>query len=155
MKKMKNNSAMPSQKHMTEASLMDGIPRGLAELQRSVSLQKRAARVGFDWASPGPVLNKLQEETAELLEAMASGDRDHMEDELGDLLFVVSNLARQLRLDPAKALCRANTKFERRFRALEQAAGSRENLAAMSLEQMEELWQKIKARFSQAQVFDQ
>jgi len=125
-------------------SLMDDIPRGMAELQRSVKLQKRAARCGFDWAAPEPVLAKLAEETDELLEAMASGDQEMIEDELGDLLFVMTNLARQLRIDPAKALRRANAKFERRFRALEQAAGSRETLDAMNLDQMETLWQRIK-----------
>jgi uncharacterized protein YabN with tetrapyrrole methylase and pyrophosphatase domain len=132
-----------------EVSLMDGIPRGIAELQRSIKLQERAARVGFDWASPGPVLEKLQEETGELLEAMASGDQGGIEDELGDLLFVVTNLARQLQVNPAKALRRANAKFEQRFRALEQAAGSRQRLNVMSLDEMEVLWQQVKARFRQ------
>ena len=125
-------------------SLMDGIAPDMAELQRSIELQQRAARVGFDWASPGPVLEKLQEETVELLEAMAAGDPDGIEDELGDLLFVVSNLARQLQVNPARALRRANSKFERRFRALEQAAGSRQRLDIMRLEEMEELWQQVK-----------
>jgi uncharacterized protein YabN with tetrapyrrole methylase and pyrophosphatase domain len=81
-----------------------------------------------------------------MLEAMRSGDREAMEDELGDLLFVVTNLARQLKIDPAKALRRANTKFELRFRAVEQAAGSRAALEAMSLEEMEDLWQHVKRR---------
>jgi len=127
-----------------EASLLDGIAPDMAELQRAIELQQRAARVGFDWASPGPVLEKLQEETSELLEAMATGNPGDIEDELGDLLFVVSNLARQLQVNPARALRRANAKFERRFRALEQAAGSRQRLDVMSLEEMEELWQQVK-----------
>lgn len=126
-------------------SLMDGIPRGMAELQRAVKLQKRAARAGFDWAAPGPVLDKLSEETAELIEAMASGEPDRVEDELGDLLFVVTNLARQLNVNPASALRRANAKFEQRFRALEQAAGGREQLDHMDLVEMEALWQQVKA----------
>lgn len=125
-------------------SLLDGIAPDMAELQRSLELQQRAARVGFDWASPGPVLEKLQEETDELLEAMANGDPGGIEDELGDLLFVITNLARQLQVNPVKALRRANAKFERRFRALEQAAGSRQRLDVMSLEEMEELWQHVK-----------
>jgi len=125
-------------------SLMDGIPRGMAELQRSTKLQKRAARAGFDWAAPGPVLEKLQEEAGELREAIASGDQGHVEDELGDLLFVVTNLARQLHVDPARALRRANAKFERRFRAMEKAAGSRQLLSGMGLEEKEELWQTVK-----------
>ena len=72
-----------------EHSLMDGIPAGMAELQRAVKLQKRAAKVGFDWADPGPVVDKFNEELIEIREAMASGDRDAMEDELGDLLLQV------------------------------------------------------------------
>jgi len=127
-------------------SLLDGVPRGMAELQRSVKLQKRAARVGFDWGSPEPVMEKFREEATEMLEAMRSGDREAMEDELGDLLFAVTNLARQLKIDPAKALRRANTKFELRFRAVENAAGSRAALEAMSLDDMEELWQQVKRR---------
>jgi MazG family protein len=127
-------------------SLLDGVPRGMAELQRSVKLQKRAARVGFDWGSPEPVLEKFTEEALEMLEAMRSGNQEAMEDELGDLLFVVTNLARQLKIDPAKALRRANTKFELRFRAVEEAAGSRAALEAMSLDEMENLWQQVKRR---------
>jgi len=126
------------------ASLLDHVPRGLAELQRAVKLQKRAARVGFDWGAPEPVLDKLAEETAELHEAMASGERARMEDELGDLLFVLTNLARQLEIDPARALRGANAKFERRFRAVEHAAGSRAALETMPLDDMEALWQRAK-----------
>jgi ATP diphosphatase len=128
------------------ASVLDGVPRGMAELQRSVKLQKRAARVGFDWGAPEPVLDKLDEETAEMREAMATGRIEDMEDELGDLLFVMTNLARQLKIDPARALRRANAKFELRFRAIEQAAGSRGALEAMRLEEMENLWQQVKLR---------
>jgi MazG family protein len=125
-------------------SLLDRVPRGLAELQRSVKLQKRAARVGFDWNAPEPVLDKLAEETAEMREAMATGDRARMEDELGDLLFVLTNLARQLDIDPARALRGANAKFERRFRAIERAAGNRAALEAMPLDEMEAAWQGAK-----------
>ena len=125
-------------------SLLDHVPRGLAELQRAVKLQKRAARVGFDWDSPRQVLDKLAEETEELQEAMAGGDRARIEDELGDLLFAVTNLARQLDVDPARALRGASAKFERRFRAVENAAGSREALEAMPLDEMEALWRQAK-----------
>ena len=127
-----------------EHSLLDGVPRGMAELQRAVKLQKRAARVGFDWGDPEPVLEKFAEEALEMREAMRSGNREAMEDELGDLLFVVANLARQLKIDPAKALRRANAKFELRFRAVEEAAGGREALDRMSLDEMEALWQQVK-----------
>jgi len=125
-------------------SLLDDVPRGMAELQRAVKLQKRAARVGFDWASPEPVLDKLAEETREMREAMGSGNVEAMEEELGDMLFVLTNLARQLKIDPAKALRRANAKFELRFRAVEEAAGSHAALQALSLDEMEGLWQQVK-----------
>ena len=125
-------------------SLLDDVPRGMAELQRAVKLQKRAARVGFDWGSPEPVLEKFAEEVLEMREAMLGGNIEEMEDELGDLLFVIANLARQLKIDPAKALRRANAKFELRFRAVEDAAGSRTALDRMDLDEMEELWQQAK-----------
>jgi MazG family protein len=127
-----------------EQSLLDGVPRGMAELQRAVKLQKRASHVGFDWGSPGPVMEKFAEESLEMLEAMQTGSHEEMEDELGDLLFVIANLARQLKIDPAKALRRANAKFELRFRAIEQAAGSRDALHEMELNEMEALWQQAK-----------
>ena len=128
-------------------SLLDDVPRGMAELQRAVKLQNKASKVGFDWAAPGPVMDKFEEEMVEMREAMASGIQDDIEDELGDLLFVLANLARQLKLDPAKALRRANAKFELRFRAIEEAAGSRQELDCMGLEEMEALWQQAKRRF--------
>lgn len=127
-----------------QRSLLDDVPRGMAELQRAVKLQKRAARVGFDWGSPEPVLEKFAEEVLEMREAMLGGNIGEMEDELGDLLFVITNLARQLNIDPAKALRRANAKFELRFRAVEEAAGSRAALEAMDLDEMEALWQRVK-----------
>jgi ATP diphosphatase len=135
-------------------SLLDDVPRGMAELQRAVKLQKQAARVGFDWGSPEPVLDKFAEEVEELRAAMQTGKAEEMEDELGDLLFVVTNLARQLKIDPARALRRANAKFELRFRAVERAAGSRAALEAMSLEEMEALWQQVK-RDQRAQTVSQ
>jgi len=127
-------------------SLMDGVPLDQNELNRAVLLQRRAACVGFDWASPEPVLDKLREETAELIQAMAASEPDPIEDELGDLLFVLANLARQLDVNPESALRRANGKFEQRFRAMEQAAGGHERLEGMNLDEMEALWQQVKAK---------
>jgi ATP diphosphatase len=127
-----------------KSSLLDDVPRGMAELQRAVKLQKRAARVGFDWNAPEPVLDKVAEEMLEMRDAMRSGNIEEMEDELGDLLFVLTNLARQLKIDPARALRRANAKFELRFRAVEDAAGSQAVLESMSLDEMEALWQRVK-----------
>ena len=136
-------------KQKGEHSLMDGIPTGMAELQRSVKLQKRAGKAGFDWPSAEPVMDKFDEELLEMRKAMSSGDPDAMEDELGDLLFVATNLARKLGIDPGTALRRSNAKFEKRFRAMEDAAGGQEGLGSMSLEAMEDLWQNIKKSIAQ------
>ncbi|MCW8926831.1 MAG: nucleoside triphosphate pyrophosphohydrolase [Xanthomonadales bacterium] len=131
-------------KQKGEHSLMDGIPTGMAELQRATKIQKRAAKAGFDWETPEPVLEKFDEELAEIRAAMDAGDRQAMEDEVGDLLFVAVNLARKLGIDPGSALRRSNAKFERRFRAIEKTAGGQDALAAMDLDAQEELWQNIK-----------
>src|SRR5690606_21389058 len=133
----------------TDASALAGIARGLPEWQRAVKLQSRAARTGFDWPGPGPVLEKLQEEAAEVAAEFERGDvagnRERLEDEIGDLLFVAANVARHAKVDPGAALRRANHKFERRFRAMEalaEAAGT--PLPTLSLEQQEALWQQAK-----------
>lgn len=131
-------------KQKGEHSLMDGIPAGMAELQRSVKLQKRARKVGFDWDSAEPVMDKFVEELAEMRSAIASKDHDAMEDELGDLLFVATNLARKLDIDPGTALRRSNAKFERRFRAMEESVGGHKGLDSMALNAMEDLWQNTK-----------
>jgi len=131
-------------KEKGEHSLMDGIPAGMAELQRSVKLQKRARKAGFDWPSVEPVMDKFDEELLEMRTAMASGDRNAMEDELGDLLFVATNLARKLDLDPGTALRRSNAKFEQRFRAMENTVGGHAALETMGLDEQENLWQEVK-----------
>ncbi|MEM8771154.1 MAG: nucleoside triphosphate pyrophosphohydrolase [Pseudomonadota bacterium] len=122
--------------------VLDDVPVGLPGLTRAVKLQKRAARVGFDWTDAKDVLAKITEETAELTEASASLDADRIEDEFGDLLFVMANLSRHLKVDPEAALRRANEKFSRRFRHIEERLGDR--LADAPLNQMEELWQEAK-----------
>jgi MazG family protein len=131
-------------KNKGENSILDGVPSGMAELQRSVKLQKRAGDVGFEWPSAEPVLDRFEEEIEELREAMHRGDHDSIEDELGDLLFLAANLGRQLGIDPAAALRHANAKFEHRFRAMEQRAGGPDSLAALDLARMDALWQTIK-----------
>lgn len=124
--------------------LLDGIPHGMAELQRALNLQKRAATVGFDWESAEPVMAKLREETLEMEQAIASGQPDAMQDELGDLLFTVVNLARKLHMDAAQALRAANRKFEIRFRALEHIAGGHSRMGDMDINELEQLWQAAK-----------
>jgi len=124
-------------------SLLDDVPLGLPGLTRAVKLQKRAARVGFDWTNPRDVLDKIAEETGELVAVLDEGDRDAIEDEFGDLLFVMANLSRHLDIDPEAALRRANEKFSRRFRHIEQSLGGR--LGEATLEEMEALWVEAKA----------
>jgi ATP diphosphatase len=126
-------------------SLMDGVAAGLPEWMRAKKLQKRAAEAGFDWPGPEPVLDKLDEERGELAEALATGDAETIEEELGDFLFAVVNLARKLRLDPGVALRGANAKFEARFRAMEDLAGGVDAFSALDLEAQEMLWQRVKA----------
>ncbi|MCE7031103.1 nucleoside triphosphate pyrophosphohydrolase [Lysobacter sp. GX 14042] len=134
-----------------DASALAGIARGLPEWQRAVKLQKRAARVGFDWPAPGPVVDKLHEEIAEVQAELAAPDRGsaaaraRLEEEIGDLLFVACNLARHAEVDVGTALRRANGKFERRFRAMEKlAAGGGAPMRSLDLEAQETLWQRVK-----------
>lgn len=125
--------------------LLDDVPVGFPGLTRAVKLQKRAARIGFDWTNPRDVLDKIAEETAELVEAVDGGDQDKVEDEFGDLLFVMANLSRHLNVDPEAALRRANEKFSRRFRHIEKRL-SEMGVAAddATLEEMEALWVEAK-----------
>lgn len=126
---------------------LDGVIAGLPALLRAVKLQKRAARVGFDWPEAAQVLDKIAEEVAEIKHEIANGGGpNRLRDEVGDLLFAVVNLARHLEVDPEGALRGANAKFERRFRRIEAllAEAGREARDA-SLEELEALWLQAKA----------
>lgn len=125
-------------------SILDGVPLGLPGLTRAVKLQKRAARVGFDWPNPREVLDKIAEETEELVAVVETGEKNSIEDEFGDLLFVMANLSRHLEIDPEAALRRANEKFRRRFRHIETTLGDR--LGHANLQEMEALWVEAKER---------
>jgi MazG family protein len=127
-------------------SRLDDVPLALPALMRAVKLQKRAAEVGFDWPSLEPVLGKAGEEMAELQEAIAAqDDRAKIEEEFGDLLFVMANVARHLKIDPEAALRRANAKFVRRFRSIEQAlARVGRRCEDATLEEMDRLWDEAK-----------
>ena len=130
--------------------VLDGVPVGLPALTRAIKLQNKAARVGFDWPSLGPVLKKLEEELAELEEAVARAasnlGRAEIAEELGDLLFVVANVARHLDVDPEAALRSANAKFTRRFHAIEaKLAADGRTPAQSTLEEMDRLWDEAKA----------
>lgn len=124
-------------------SLLDGIPRHLPALATAWKYQKRAARIGFDWPEAGQVLDKVEEEIGELRQAIADGDQSHREEEVGDLLFALVNLARKLDVEPEVALNRANAKFRRRFALVESRAadaGSQPDLA-----QLDRWWDEAKA----------
>jgi nucleoside triphosphate diphosphatase len=124
-------------------SVVDGIALALPALMRAIKLQSRAARIGFDWPEASPVFDKLAEEAAELRAELARGaDRRRLEDEMGDLLFAATNLARKLDIDPEAALRHANAKFERRFRRIEALAGERKT--GTDLDALEALWQEVK-----------
>jgi ATP diphosphatase len=129
------------------AGALDGVAVGLPALTRAVKLQNRAARVGFDWPDAGAVLDKIVEETAELVEAREAGDAGRVREEYGDLMFVMANLARHLRLDPEAALRDANAKFIRRFAAIEAAlADEGRKPAESTLAEMDALWDAAKER---------
>jgi nucleoside triphosphate diphosphatase len=124
-----------------EAGFLGGIPTALPALTRAQKLTAKAAKVGFDWPDAAQVIDKIHEELDEVKEAASSNDRDKIEDEIGDLLFSVTNLARHFDIDPERALRRTNAKFERRFRAVEQALGEQDRtLNEASLEEMERHW---------------
>lgn len=128
-------------------SVLDGVTVGLPSLLRAIKLQNRAARVGFDWPETEQVLDKIQEETAELLEEYREGaHKERIREEFGDLLFVMANLARHMKLDPEEALRGANAKFERRFRRVEALLAERGSKPeASTLEEMDSLWDQAKA----------
>jgi MazG family protein len=131
-------------------SALDGVPVGLPALTRSVKLQSKAARVGFDWPSLKPVLDKVKEEVAELEAEVAHAGEERsqarVEEELGDLLFVMANVARHLKVDPEAALRAANAKFIRRFHAIEAKLASIGRTPAQStLAEMDALWDEAKA----------
>lgn len=122
-----------------------GIPANLPALTRAWKLQAKASAVGFDWNDARLVLDKVREETAEITEAMDQGDRAHIAEEIGDLLFVVANLARHVNADPEACLVAANLKFERRFKGIEEGlARLGKSPADADLAEMEALWQQVK-----------
>ncbi len=128
------------------SSRLDDVALALPALTRAVKLQKRAAEVGFDWASLEPVLDKVDEEIAELREAIGGrDDAAKISEEFGDLLFVMANVARHLRIDPEAALRDANAKFVRRFKKIEEAlAKDGRTCEDASLEEMDRLWDEAK-----------
>lgn len=128
-------------------SVLDGVATTLPAMVRAAKLQKRAARVGFDWPNIEAVIDKMNEELDELADVMTNtpDDKAQLEDEIGDILFVASNLARKAGIDPETALLGCNRKFERRFRYIEdQLDQQNSSVDEASLDQMEQLWQSAK-----------
>lgn len=126
-------------------SVLDSVPRSLPALVEAEKISKKAAGVGFEWPDISGVVEKLQEEAAELASARAGDDKDHVEHEIGDLLFTLVNLARFLKVDPEQALRKTNARFRERFQHVERevkAAGL--TMAETALQRMEELWQAAK-----------
>src|SRR5437016_3948732 len=144
-KAQKLKSRTPDQR-----SLLEGIPSKLPAIHEAHQISSRAARVGFDWPDVEGIFDKLQEEVAELKEVISTGDdagrRERLEDEIGDMLFVIVNIARYLKIDSEAALKRSNRKFKSRFRYMEsELAKQGKTLEQASLEEMEALWQKSKS----------
>jgi MazG family protein len=128
-----------------EASMLDSLPRALPALAEAQRITSRAAKVGFDWPGIDEVLGKLREEIGELDEARRAGETDKVEDEFGDLLFVMANLARFLKVDAEQSLRRTNLKFRQRFAYVERRLREQQkDIHATSLEEMESLWQEAK-----------
>jgi nucleoside triphosphate diphosphatase len=142
-------AGLPAKKQKTT---LGGVPKTLPALLRAYEISSRAAAVGFDWAKADDVLDKIEEEVAEVRQEVESGATGHLsraEDEMGDLLFAISNLSRKLGVEPEAALRRANEKFTARFDAVERALISRgRSLDEATLDEMEEEWQKAKTASS-------
>lgn len=134
---------------LDDTSALAGVALALPALKRAEKLGKRASATGFDWPDERGVRDKITEEINEVAHAVGTGDSAHVEEELGDLLFTVANLARHLGCDPEHALARANAKFERRFRIMEASIGaSGESMQGMPADALEAAWQAAKRRIA-------
>jgi MazG family protein len=143
---LRNWDAIKKPEKQARASALDGVPKHVPPLHRAYQLQKRAARVGFDWSEIRSVFAKLDEEIVELKEAIEIGNRKHVVEEVGDVIFSVVNIARFMKVDPAYALAQTNAKFSRRFRIVEheiQASGRQ--MKDCTLAQMDEIWDRLRA----------
>jgi nucleoside triphosphate diphosphatase len=128
-------------------ALLSGVPKSMPSLLRAHEIGTRVAAVGFDWAQTADVVDKIEEEVAELREAIAGEGRERAEEEMGDLLFSIANLARKLGIEPESALRKANEKFSGRFTELEGVFEQQgRSVHDATLEEMEEVWSKVKHR---------
>lgn len=127
-------------------SVLAGVPQSLPALLKATRLTDKAARVGFDWRGTDEIFDKLDEEFGELRDAVASGDMTHVQEELGDLLFTIANIARKLNVNAEEALQSTNRKFLRRFESMESSVRATErNLDQLTLEELDALWNEAKA----------
>jgi MazG family protein len=148
--KARERSAAGASTQKPAKTTLSGVPKTLPSLLRAYEISARAAAVGFDWARPADVIDKIEEEVAEVrreVESGATGDLSRAEEEMGDLLFAIANLSRKLGIEPEAALRRANDKFTKRFDMMERGFLQRgKTFSDLSLAEMEEEWQRVKAR---------
>lgn len=138
-------AAERAEKGEERESHLDGVPQGLPPLQRAARIQKKAAKVGFDWTHPDDVVEQVHSELQELKDALAGTDQARIDEEFGDVLFTLVNLARHSRVDAGQSLRRASEKFSRRFRTMEKLArADGRNLDDLSWDELETLWQAAK-----------
>jgi MazG family protein len=141
-----NERAASGKKEKIKDSILDDVPVHFPGLLEALKITKKAAKVGFDWENTDQIFEKLDEEVAELKTEIASVDKDKIEEEIGDLLFVVVNLARKLDVEPETALKLTNRKFRKRFKFIEdQLKAEGRDLEDADLQEMDELWNKAKA----------
>ena len=139
------NIKAEERKELKYSSLMDDVPKNLPSLIRAKKLQKRAARIGFDWLESKQVMAKIEEEVRELQIEHDANNKANISEEIGDILFTIVNLSRHFDLDPEDIMRKSNLKFENRFRAMENyAERNKISLENMNLEELESIWQKIK-----------
>lgn len=139
------NIKAEERKELKYSSLMDDVPKNLPSLIRAKKLQKRAARIGFDWLESKQVMAKIEEEVQELQIEHDANNKANISEEIGDILFTIVNLSRHFDLDPEDIMRKSNLKFENRFRAMENyAERNKISLENMNLEELESIWQKIK-----------
>lgn len=145
MLKAKRRTAAGLPAPVAQIAYLDAIPASLPAVPQSIKLQEHAAKVGFDWSEPQPILDKIEEEIGELRDVMGNGDTVQIAEEYGDILFAMMNLGRRLGVDPESALRRTNMKFRRRFSYIETSLGNQGvALENAGLQRMEELWQEAK-----------
>ena len=146
--KARERAATSTTTRSATKTTLSGVPKTLPSLLRAYEISARAAAVGFDWARPADVIEKIEEEVAEVrgeVESGATGDLSRAEEEMGDLLFAIANLSRKLGIEPEAALRRANDKFTKRFEAMEQSFATQgKGFTELTLEEMEREWQRVK-----------